>query len=403
MMLVIFGISLLVLAYTYLGYGVLIFLLVKIKRMIYPSRDTQATFSKEDWPTVTHLIAAYNEEDFIDSKIQNSLELEYPAGKMKVLVVSDGSDDKTPELASAYPAVTHLFEPERRGKIAAVKRAMKQVDSDIVVFSDANTFLNKEAIKRIVNRFYQEQIGAVAGEKRIYVPEGSAASVAGEGLYWKYESFLKRMDSEFYSVVGAAGELFAIRKELMPHIPTDTIIEDLYLTMSIAMKGKRVAYESEAYAMETGSSSIEEEIKRKIRICAGGFQAIQRLRAVFNPFKHKWLSFQFLSHRALRWTLAPLALPLAFFSNFSLALTDSGIYTVLFAGQVLFYTLAAIGYAKRNEDQQRTVFFVPFYFSMMHFAAFRGFARFLGKKQTVVWERAKRETSREFVGTNANG
>ncbi len=397
-----FYLSLAVLVYTYLGYGAILYLMVKVKHYFYPPKPIFQAIYDRDLPTVTHLIAAYNEEDFIESKINNSLKLDYPLEKMEILVVSDGSDDNTPQLVQNFEEVHHMFEPKRGGKIAAVKRAMKEVDSDIVIFSDANTFLNKEAVRRIVARFEDERVGAVAGEKRIFIPEDSTASVAGEGLYWKYESFLKRMDSELYSVVGAAGELFAIRRDLMPEIPTDTIIEDLYLTMSIAMKGKRVAYESEAYAVETGSSSIEEEMKRKIRICAGGFQAIQRLSGVFNPFVHKWLTFQFFSHRVLRWTLAPLALLVVFFANLSLVLSDGGIFTWLFIGQVLFYALSLIGYLKRNEEKQRTVFFVPFYFSMMHFSAFRGFARFLGKKQTVVWERAKREENQEFIGSNVN-
>ncbi|MEM6631339.1 MAG: glycosyltransferase family 2 protein [Bacteroidota bacterium] len=399
---ILFWLFLAIVIYTYLGYGILLTLLVKIKQRISKPFIPRSYIPEHALPSVTHLVAAYNEEEFIEYKINNSLKLDYPKEKMNLIIVSDGSSDKTPELAGQYTEVTHMFEPERKGKIAAVKRAMKEVETSIVIFSDANTYLNKDAIKKIVAHFEDVRVGAVAGEKRIYKPEETSASVAGEGLYWKYESYLKRMDSEFYSVVGAAGELFAIRKELMPVVPTDTIIEDLYLTMSIAMKGRRVAYESEAYAMETGSSSIEEEMKRKVRICAGGFQAIQRLKEVFNPFTYKWLTFQFISHRALRWTLAPLALPIVFLSNFFLCFSQNPLYLSLFAGQVLFYLLAGFGYLKRNEKRQNPIFFVPFYFSMMHFSAFKGFARFLKKNQTVVWERAERKTGQELVGSNSS-
>ena len=398
----IFWLFLAILVYTYLGYGILLTILVKVKMMFTKPFIPRSYIPENALPSVTHLVAAYNEEDFIEYKINNSLKLDYPKEKMNLLIVSDGSSDRTPELAEQYSELKHMFEPERKGKIAAVKRAMKEVDTSIVIFSDANTYLNKQAIKKIVAHFEDVNVGAVAGEKRIYTPEESSASVAGEGLYWKYESYLKKMDSKFYSVVGAAGELFAIRKELMPKIPTDTVIEDLYLTMSIAMKGRRVAYESDAYAMETGSSSIEEEMKRKVRICAGGFQAIQRLKEVFNPFTYKWLSFQFISHRVLRWTLAPLALPIVFLSNLFLCSTQNTLYLSLFVAQVIFYALALIGYLKRNQKRQNPIFFVPFYFSMMHFSAFKGFSRFLKKNQSVVWERAERKTGQELVGTNSS-
>jgi len=385
----IFWISLAVLIYTYVGYGVVLRLFIGIKRL-FSNKPQQPNKPATSYPEVTHLIAAYNEADTITAKLQNSLSLHYPKDLMNVVCVTDGSDDATPNLVNAIPEVRLMHLAERKGKIAAVKRAIQTIDTPICIFSDANTFLNPEAIKRIVKHFEDPKVGAVAGEKRIYIPPESTASSAGEGIYWRYESLLKKWDAELHSVVGAAGELFAIRTTLFPNIPTDTIIEDFHLTVTIAMKGYKVAYEPTAYAMETGSATVEEEFKRKVRICAGGFQAIKRLYALFNPFQYGWLSFQFISHRVLRWTLAPLSLLLVFLTNLILVLQGQSFYFLLFICQIGFYGLAYVGYRRRNYPATAKYFFVPFYFSMMNIAAFLGFRRFLRNKQSVIWERAQR-------------
>jgi len=392
----IFWTGLAILVYTYLGYGVLLWAVVSLKRIF--QRPKHVNGNNWEYPEVTHLIAAYNEAEMIEAKVKNSLNMNYPGGKMQVLFVTDGSDDDTPDILKKMEGITLMHRPERKGKIAAVKRAMEMVHTPICVFSDANTLLNPEAIQRIVRHFSDPDVGAVAGEKRIYMPEQSAANAAGEGIYWRYESFLKRLDAELNSVVGAAGELFAIRTDLFPQIPADTIIEDFYLTVSIAMQVYKVEYEPEAYAMETGSASVEEEFKRKVRICAGGFQAISRLSALFNPVKYGWLTFQFVSHRVLRWTLAPLSLLIVLLSNIFLAIETGNMYIPLLVCQLGFYALAAIGYIRRNHKIRKKMFFIPFYFIMMNLSAFLGFRRFLKKSQSVLWERAQREKSIDSVG-----
>ena len=298
-----------VLFYAYLGYGILLYVLVRLKRLL---QATPEPAPPDEYPEVTHLIAAYNEGEFIDQKIRNSLALRYPVGRMKVVVVTDGSSDDTADRVRAYPEVQLFHEPERKGKIAAVHRVMAHITSPIVVFSDANTLLNESAISNMVHRFQDPQIGVVAGEKRVKMETEDTASAAGEGLYWKYESKLKQWDGEWHSVMGAAGELFAIRRDLYEPVATDSIIEDFIMTMTIASDGYLIAYEPEAYAMESASTSVAEEMKRKIRISAGAFQAMWRLRHLFNPIRYGKLSFQFISHRALRWTLAPLGLMVLF-------------------------------------------------------------------------------------------
>ncbi len=384
-MTLLFWLSFGILFYAYLGYGLVMWLLVKIRG----AHPVPAPYAPEDLPEVTVLIAAYNEADIIAQKIDNTLALDYPKDKLKLLFITDGSTDNTGAIIEQYPEIQHLFEPERRGKIAAVQRAMPLVTSPITINSDANTFLNAAAARNLVKHFADPSVGAVAGEKRVWSDTKDTASAAGEGLYWQYESWLKKKDTELGTVVGAAGELFAIRTDLFEVIPTDTIIEDFFQTLRIAQKGYRVAYAPDAYAIEQASADVGEEIKRKIRICAGAFQAMWRLRALFNPFKYGMLTFQYVSHRVLRWTLAPLTLPILLIVNGILAI-DSSFYQLLLIGQVLFYLVAYIGYLTRNKPLKIKGFSVPFYFTMMNVCVYLGFVKYWRGNQSVVWDKAKR-------------
>ena len=391
LMVVFFWLCLFLVGYTYVGYGILLYLLMRVKQAL--NARPVITYEEEELPEVTLIIAAYNEADFIIRKIQNSLELDYPPERLNVWVVTDGSDDATPQLVDSYPEVTHFFQPERRGKIAAVNRVMPQVTTPVVIFTDANTLLNESAAIRLVCHFKDQKVGAVAGEKRVQSEEKDAASGAGEGLYWKYESALKRWDATLYSVVGAAGELFALRTDLYQEVPGDTIIEDFYLTLSIAQAGYRVVYEPDAYAVEGPSATVKEELKRKVRIAAGGIQAIVRLKALLNPFRYGLLSFQYVSHRVLRWTITPFALVGLFVSNAYLAGQPGVFYRLFFGGQLAFYALALIGLGLAAKKIKVKAFFVPYYFCVMNYAVFAGIIRYLRGSQSVVWERAERAKS----------
>lgn len=389
---IIFFISLFIVFYAYLGYGILLFILLKIKKF-FSKKDLE--YDPDFLPEVTYVVAAFNEEDWIGEKIKNSLEFDYPTDKIKFFFVTDGSDDNTPEVVKNYPTPEgydlQLFhQPERQGKIAAVERIMKFVQTPIIVFSDANTFVNPGAIRNIVRHYKNEKVGAVAGEKRISLNDSGAANEAGEGLYWKYESSLKKWDSEFYSVVGAAGELFSIRTKLFQPVPPDTIIEDFVMTMRIADNGYRVVYEPEARAVETASASVKEELKRKIRIAAGGIQAIGRLSSILLPFKNPVLTFQYISHRVLRWTLAPLALPILFGINIYLVQQGEPFFQYILWSQIAFYAMALIGYILEKQKLKFKAFFIPYYFCVMNYAMYRGFFRAIGGSQSVLWERAKR-------------
>jgi poly-beta-1,6-N-acetyl-D-glucosamine synthase len=382
-----FWISLGILVYTFLGYGLILIVFTSIRGS---KPTTPDNVSNDDLPEVTLVVAAYNEEDFAKQKAKNSLALNYPKEKLSFFFVTDGSTDKTEEIFRSFPEISVFHEPQRRGKIHAVSRVMEKVSTPVTVFTDANTFLNKDAIFLMVRHYQDKTVGGVAGEKLIYQSTHENASGAGEGLYWKYESFLKRKDAELYSIVGAAGELFSIRTSLFEKPGEDIIIEDFYMSMRIAARGHRFAYEPAAVATESSSVSVSEEWKRKVRICAGAFQAMSKLLYLMNPFRYGVLSFQYVSHRVLRWTFAPLALISFFISNLIVASRGSAFYSSTLVLQVAFYLLALLGFFLQNKRIKVRGFFVPYYFVVMNAAVFAGFWRFLKGRQSVVWERAER-------------
>jgi len=389
-MIIAFWISLFIIIYTFVGYGFLLFFLVRIKRIF---KKNYLFSDSAELPTVTILIAAYNEENIIEEKITNTLELDFPKDKTQIIVITDGSSDSTPNKIAAYQDVLLLHKDLRTGKMAAIKRAMPSVTNEIIVFTDANTFLNKSAIKELVKHYQNEKVGAVAGEKRIMVEELADASSAGEGFYWKYESLLKKWDYELYSNVGAAGELFSIRTELYQPVESDTIIDDHMIAMRIAENGYLIAYEPEAYAMETASANTKEELKRKVRIAAGGIQSILRLKKAANPFYYPLLTFQYISHRVLRWTVTPFLLIAALVLNGIIAYkTDVFFYKTLFTAQILFYILSLLGMFFERKNIRIKAFFIPYYFCVMNYAVVAGIIRFYRKNQSAAWEKSQRKS-----------
>lgn len=385
-----FWFSLFIVFYTYIGYGILIWGINKVKDIF--RKAVPANVHDKFEPEVALIVAAYNEEDYIEDKIKNTLELDYPADKLHIYFITDGSNDGTPGLVSKYSQITLFHQPERRGKAAAMNRAVQLVTEPYVVFCDANTMLNTACIREIIAPYANPRVGAVAGEKKIFQAATGKAASAGEGLYWKYESFLKKQDARLYSVVGAAGELFSVRKELYQPIETGIIIEDFVLSLRIAMKGYVVQYAPGAYAMETASASIKEEQKRKVRICAGGFQAMLMLKDLLNIFRYGTLSFQYISHRVLRWSLTPIFLFLLLPLNTILVIQRANIiYDIMLAGQLLFYILGFTGWFYANRNISVKALYVPYYFLFMNISVFAGFKRFIGGKQTVLWDKAARE------------
>ncbi len=382
---IIFFLGIFITFYSYIGYGVILWIIQKAKKV--PALHQ----SKFQLP-VTLIVAAYNEEEFIEEKIKNTLSLHYPNTLLKVIFITDGSTDNTKNLIAKYPQIQLLHTDGRKGKVAAMHRAMAYVQTPVVIFSDANTLLNKESIQNIVRHYESDKVGGVAGEKKIMSSTTDSLAGAGEGLYWKYESFLKKLDWQFYSVVGAAGELFSIRTGLYEYPGDDILLDDFVISLRVAQKGYRIAYEPNAYAMETGSASIKEEQKRKIRISAGAFQSMALLTPLLNVFRYPKLSFQYISHRVLRWTLCPLFLPLILISNIVLVADNgSAFYSIILAAQVLFYSFALLGWLLFLNGIRISFLYAAYYFLFINFSLYLGFVRFLKGRQTVLWEKASRQ------------
>ncbi|MBC8152943.1 MAG: glycosyltransferase family 2 protein [Bacteroidetes bacterium] len=387
--------------YTYFGYGLVIWLLVTIRRRFGIGSRTIAT--SRELVDVTLIVPAYNEMDYLPAKLQNCLEQDYPVGRLHLLFVVEGSTDGSAayleSMKATVPNLTIISGTRRLGKIEAMNNAMGLVKTPIVVFTDANTQLNQQAISRLAKRFDLPNVGAVTGEKRISTQSTESATGSGEGLYWRYESFLKKLDAELHTIVGAAGELFAIRTDLFEPVEADTLLDDFMISLRIAGRGYRVEYEPDAYALERPSFSISEEMKRKVRIAAGGFQSMGRLLPLLNIFAYGWLSFQYVSHRVLRWAVTPFCLPLLLVLNLlilgELHVSGGSQPGVVFwwgvlIAQLCFYAMAYVGYQLESRQTRWKVTFVPFYFVFMNWCVVLGLIRFWNGGISGIWEKAAR-------------
>lgn len=390
---VLFWVLLFILFYTYAGYALILWLVVGIKKIFVK----QKVFVEEqgDDPEVCLFVTAFNEKDYIEQKVKNAFSLDYPKEKLQYVWVTDGSDDGSPDILKKIGGLEVYHQPPRQGKMHAMNRGMKFVKAPIVIFSDSNTILGKQSVREIVNCFRNPVVGCVAGEKRIMQEDEEAAAGAGEGLYWKMESWIKHKDWELNSAVGAVGELFAIRTDLFEDVETDTLLDDFIISLRIAQKGFKIAYAPNAYAEETASLNVQEELKRKVRIAAGGIQTIMRLKGLLNPFKYGVLSWQYISHKVLRWGIAPPALFLLFFVNLFLVIGneywgEGNIYAFTLYLQLLCYFAALLGWYFENKKLRMKIIFVPYYFVMINYAAVLGVIRYLKGRQSVNWEKSKR-------------
>lgn len=379
----VFWISVCILFYTYLGYGMLLSLLSALQK-------TQGPPAPDLRSPVTLVVPAYNEEAVIEAKIRNCLGLSYPKNLVTILVITDGSTDHTPGLVARYPSIRHLHQPERMGKTAALNRAMQQVQTPFVVFSDANALLHPDSMQNLLRHYRDQKVGGVSGEKRIVATDDTAVG-AGERIYWQYESMLKKADADFYSVIGAAGELFSIRTELFAPMAENIVLDDFVLSATICLKGYRFAYDRNAYATEGPSETFAEEQERKIRISAGCFQALVILKAFLNPFRNWRLTFQYVSHKVLRWTVCPLLVPLLLLANAILVMTEAPFfYTAFFVLQGGFYAFAMLGWLLSGKKGFPKPFLVPYYYVFMNLSLYIGFFRFLTSRQSAAWKRSAR-------------
>ncbi len=377
---VLFWVSAFCLIYSYAVYPLILLFIDKFNR----SRTRQF---RPFEPGVTIIIAAYNEEKVIGRKIENCLKLDYPQDKMEVIIASDGSTDKTAEITRSYESsgVRLLDFPRRRGKVNVLNEAVEQARKEIIVFSDANTIFAPGAIKKLVRNFSDEEVGAVCGALEFVNAEGSRTGEL-EGIYWRFETFLKRIEGSHGALLGANGAIYAIHKSLFERCPPDTIVEDFVLPMKIMEKGYRVVYEPQAFATEEAAAHIIQEKKRRIRIGAGDFQSLGMLKSLLNPMRG-FPAFAFWSHKVLRW-FAPLFLIAAFMTN--ALLIKHPLYALIFLVQCMFYISAIIGQILSWSGRHIRFFSLCYYFVSMNIALLLGLGMYLTGKHNVKWNRTER-------------
>jgi biofilm PGA synthesis N-glycosyltransferase PgaC len=399
---ILFWVLLFIVFYTYFGYGIIVWLFLKLRDMF--KKKNAAGADDYQLPGIAFIIPAYNEGEVIAEKIQNTIDLNYPPERLKIIVVADGSTDNTPDVVKTFPGVIFLQAPVRKGKAAAMNHAVEYSgDSEILVFSDANTSVNSDALKKMILQYANPKVGGVSGEKKVLSLESGEGK--GESAYWKYESALKQLDSRLHSVAGAAGELLSVRRSLYEPLEESIILDDFVLSFRVCMKGYSVKYEPKAVATENPSLDLKEEKKRKLRISAGAFQAIQKLLPLLNIFKYGTVSFQYISRRVFRWVVCPLALPLIFILNIILVVQHSEpliLYKLLLTLQVAFYLISLVGGILAGVGRKVGVFYVAFYFVFMNYSVFGGFARYLRGGQSTNWDKSARAGEKNYKSLSKN-
>jgi len=378
MMEVVFWASLFVLVYTYAGFFVLVRVLAAIAAHPANSRALE--------PTVALIIPAYNEEHVIRAKIENALDLDYPPEKTEIVVVTDGSNDATPSIAGEFSGrgVRAMHTGERKGKSAAMNRAVPSTRAEILVFNDANTVLGPDALRVLVQSFADRTVGAVSGRK-IVLDSRERAATRGERGYWSYEAALKNSESRLGSISTADGEFFALRRALFTPIPPEIVHDDMYLTLAVVQNGYRVVFERRAVSQEYASVSLRDEFHLKRRYVAGGLQMLWKFRRMLLP-PRSLFALQFLSHKVLRW-LAPIFLLLLFACSI---LGSSPVQRAFGYGQLLFYGAALVGGVLTLAGKQAGPLYLPLYFTVANVAALSGILAALRGRQSPLWRKARR-------------
>ncbi len=381
--------------YTYAGYPLMLWLLAKLTRRQTGAPQaaiSNVTVGTAELPTVTLLIAAYNEETALAAKLTNSLQLAYPPERLQILVAADGSDDGTVAIAERYAAqgVELSYSPVRHGKMAALNRAMGQARGEIIIFSDANNLYAKEAIRALVAPFADARVGAVAGAKVIVRGDGVLGE--SEGLYWKYEAFIKEQESRLGNCVGVAGEVFALRRHLFRPIPAGIINDDAYMAMDLLRRGQQIRYAPSARSYERVSLSAADEVTRRTRIVTGRYQALADARRVL-PWHRPFVLWQIISHKFLR-LVVPFAMIGALLSNLLLVfggVPGSGRMPVsVLALQILFYLAAGIGNTVALSGKLGKLLYLPTFLVNSNWAILLGFFRFLSGNHSTQWQRVQR-------------
>ena len=374
-----FWLASLLIGYAYVGYPVLIVLF----SCLVKNGVRQSTGE----PTVTFLITAYNEEKSIQEKLEGTLALDYPKDKLQIMVASDGSTDGTDQIVKGFSnRGVRLCRVEGRvGKTETQNQAVREATGEIVVFSDATTKYRKDAIRKIVRNYADRSVGAVSGRYEYSNPTGGAVG-AGTKLFWNYENFIKRKQTEIKTITGCCGCIYSVRRELYEPLPRD-IISDLVEPLKILEKGYRIAFEAEAVAQEITEERAEEEYSMRVRVITRGMNGLAYVKGLLNPFRYGFVSFQLISHKILRWMI-PFFLAVAFTSN--LWLLEAAFYRVTMGIQICFYLLAALGWWMDRKGKKSKISSFPLYFCVVNLAAVQGAVNFVRGRRMVTWETVRK-------------
>jgi cellulose synthase/poly-beta-1,6-N-acetylglucosamine synthase-like glycosyltransferase len=361
--------------YTYIGYSLLIILLSRL--------FNRQVLQKSIEPTVTFLITAYNEEKNIHHKLENVLSLDYRRDKMDILVASDGSTDRTDDIVRSFaPLGVRLLRVEGRvGKTETQNRAVESARSEIIIFSDATTDYDRDAVRKIVRNYADPAVGAVSGRYEYFNPTRAPIGI-GNVLFWKYENLIKRSQTRIKTITGCCGCIYSVRRDLYEPLPPD-IISDLTEPLKIIEKGYRIAFEPEAIAYEETTEKTIEEFNMRIRVISRGMRGLLYMKKLLNPFKYAFVSFQLVSHKVLRW-LVPLFLVILFLSN--LFLVGQTFYNITLALQIIFYAMAFSGWLVEKVHVKVRYFAIPLYFSTVNIASIISLYRTLKGYKAITWE-----------------
>ena len=373
--------------YTYVLYPCVLFLAYSIAQMrrdlrylAGPGNRRCVGIGSKELPAISLIVPAYNEQNHLPGKLDNIRKLDYPADKLEIIFVSDGSTDQTNQILQSFehPSVQLVLEPERQGKPTALNHGIARAAHNVLVLSDASTLFAPDALKRLVRHFSDPKVGVVCGRLGF---EGSSEHQQTEGVYWKYETALRLMEARLGATLTASGAMYAMRRQAFSPLAPDVMIEDFVSAMNARKLGYQVVYDPEAVATEFAADTVVDEYTRRVRIAIGSFKALgELLRVPLNPITY----LAFFSHKLLRWSLPFVMLGLLVSNAF---LWNSAFYRAVFIGQILFYVWAGVGYLFRYRMQQVRYAKLGYFLCAMNLAYLVGFAHFLAGRGEVKWQR----------------
>ena len=391
--LVVFWVSLAVCVYVYFGYPALLWLVARFRAR--PVREAEVA------PSATFVIAAYNEEGNIARKIENTLSLDYPAGRIEVLVVSNGSTDRTESIVSAWsdPRVRLIALP-KPGKMEALNEGARSASGDILVFTDADFFLDSGSLREIARKFADPEVGGVCGARRPFVRDAGENTAAGEGMYHRWDRWQKIQESRIGSVFAADGLLYAIRRELFIPVALTSQADDIAISTAVVFQGKRLLFEPRATAWEEATIEAAEEFRRKIRVTNHSVRALFAIGS--RLFTSGFYSLELLSHKLVRHFIPFFLIPLLVSNLFIVRL--SWFYVLTLAGQIALYGLAMVGaVARQSAIGRMKILTVPYFFTFVNAAAFLGILSIFRGRETHAWSTRTALTPTESTPPSSAG